>query len=446
MTAISKLILAIATIATIAVALLSSHAASAQRPTLVDRVVAIVNDDVITQVELERRLAQVRRQLGRQGGAMPPPGVLERQVLEHLVIERIQLQMAEERGIRITDAQLDRLVERFAAENRLDVEQLRARVAAEGMSFESFREQLRGEYLRSRLREREVDAKVNVSEADVDARLAAGQGRAQGAEVPVEYEVGQVLLRVPEDAAEAEVERQRQIAGELVERLRAGADIGELAAEVAGSQDGGQSVSLGWRDASRLPQLFVDAIRELEPGGVADPVRSPNGFHVLQLLGRRDAASAAASAQSSAVVQTHVRHILVQPDELLPEAEALRRLADIRERVLNGSASFEDMARQYSSDGSAGRGGDLGWVYPGDTVPEFERAMNALEPGEISEVVRTPFGLHLVQVLGRRSDQASPERLRQAARQAVREQRAEEAYEIWVEQLRDSAYVVIREE
>jgi peptidyl-prolyl cis-trans isomerase SurA len=439
MTAIPKLILAIATIVT---TLLPQHAAIAQRPTLVDRVVAIVNDDVVTQVELERRVAQILGQLRRQNTALPPPGVLERQVLEQLIIERIQLQMAEERGIRVTDAQLDRLVDRFAADNRLSVEQLRDRVAAEGMSFEAFRQQLRGEYLRSRLREREVDSKVNVSEADVDAWLATGQGRAQGAETPVEYEVGQILLRVPENAPEDEVARQRDRAAELVARLRKGEDIGDLAAEFAGPLPEGQSVSLGWRDASRLPQLFVDAVRGLEEGAVADPVRSPNGFHVLKLLGRRDAGSAAPVS----VVQTHVRHILVQPNELLPEAEALRRLADIRERVLNGGASFEDMARQYSSDGSAGRGGDIGWVYPGDTVPEFERAMNALEPGQISDVVRTPFGLHLVQVLGRRNDQASPERLRQAARQAVREQRAEEAYEIWVEQLRDSAYVVIRED
>lgn len=443
MTAIPKLILAIATIV---VALFLPHAAIAQQPTLVDRVVAIVNDDVITQVELDTRVAQVLGQLRRQNTALPPPGVLESQVLELLVIEQIQLQMAEERGIRMTEAQLDRVVERFATDNGLDVEQLRARVAAEGMSFDAFRKQLRGEYLRGRLREREVDSKVNVSEADVDAWLAREQGGAQGAEAPVEYEVGQILLRVPEDAAEDEVTRQRDRADEIVGRLRAGEDIAQLAAEVSGAPAEGQSVSLGWRDASRLPQIFVDAVRGLEPGAVADPVRSPNGFHVLKLLGRRDAASAGSSSASAPVVQTHVRHILVQPNELLPEAEALRRLADIRERVRAGTASFEDMARQYSSDGSAGRGGDLGWVYPGDTVPEFERAMNALAPGEVSDVVRTPFGLHLVQVIARRNDQASPERLRQAARQAVRRQRAEEAYEIWVEQLRDSAYVVIRDE
>ncbi len=442
MTAIPKPILAIATIV---IALLLPYPALAQQPVLVDRVVAIVNDDVITQVELEQRVVQILGQLRRQNTELPPPGVLESQVLERLIVERIQLQMAEERGIRITDAQLDRVVERFASDNRLSVEQLRARVDAEGMSFDAFRRQLRGEYLRSRLREREVDSRVNVSEADVDAWLAREQGGAQGAEAPVEYEVGQILLRVSEDAAEDEVARQRDRANELAGRLRAGEDIDQVAAEVSGSPAAGQSASLGWRDASRLPQLFVDAIRGLEPGGVADPVRSPNGFHVLKLLGRRDAGPTG-DAATAAVVQTHVRHILVQPNELLPEAEALRRLADIRERVLAGSASFEDMARQYSSDGSAGRGGDLGWVYPGDTVPEFERAMNALEPGEISQVVRTPFGLHLVQVIARRSDQASPERLRQAARQAVREQRAEEAYEIWVEQLRDSAYVVIREE
>jgi peptidyl-prolyl cis-trans isomerase SurA len=441
MSAIPKLILAIASAVAV---LFSPQAAHAQKPTLVDRVVAIVNDDVITQVELEARVAQIRSQLRRQNTAAPPPGILERQVLDLLIDEQIQLQLARDRGIRITEAQLDRVVERFAADNGLDVEQLRARVAAEGMSFEAFRRQLRSEYLRARLREREVDSKIHVSEADVDAWLAAAQGGAQGAEAPVEYEVGQVLVPVAQDAPDDEVARQRDRARAIAERLRAGEDIERLAAEVSGSGAPGQPVSLGWRDASRQPTLFLDAIRNLEAGGVADPVRSPNGFHVLKLLGRRDAGGG--SLASVPVVQTHVRHILVQPNELLPEAEAMRRLSDIRERVLAGTATFEDMARQYSSDGSAGRGGDIGWVYPGDTVPEFERAMNALAPGEISDIVRTPFGLHLVQVLARRNDQASPERLRQAARQAVRQERAREAYEIWVEQLRDSAYVVIREE
>lgn len=442
MTAIPKLILAIATF--VAASFLP-HAAIAQQPALVDRVVAIVNDDVITQVELDARVAQIRGQLRRQNTAAPPPGVLERQVLDLLINERIQLQLARERGIRITDAQLERVVERFAADNGLDVEQLRARVAAEGMSFEAFRAQLRGEFLRARLREREVDAKVNVSEADVDAWLAGAQGGSQGAEAPVEYEVGQVLLDLPENAAEDDVARQRDRATEVARRLRAGEDIGQVAAEMSGAGAEARPASLGWRDASRLPKLFLDAIRDLEPGAVADPVRSPNGFHVLKLLGRREAGASDSPAMAP-VVQTHVRHILVQPNELLPEAEALRRLADIRERVLAGAATFEEMARQYSSDGSAGRGGDIGWVYPGDTVPEFERAMNALEPGQVSEIVRTPFGLHLIQVIARRNDQASPERLRQAARQAVRQERSEEAYEIWVEQLRDSAYVVIREE
>src|SRR5690606_8579930 len=223
---------------------------------------------------------------------------------------------------------------------------------------------------------------------DIDAWLAAARGGAQGAETPIEYEIGQVLLQLPEGASDDEVARQRERAMQVAERLRAGEDITQLAAEVSGAGTQDQPVSLGWRDASRLPTLFLDAIRGLEPGGVADPVRSPNGFHVLKLLGRRDAGEGAL-AGAPAVVQTHVRHILLQPNELLPEAEALRRLADIRQRVLAGAATFEEMARQYSSDGSAGRGGDLGWVYPGDTVPEFERAMNALEPGEISDIVRT---------------------------------------------------------
>lgn len=437
MSVISRQILAAALLAA-AVSL--PPGAFAQRTQLVDRVVAIVNDDVITKVELERRLAQARAQLERQHASLPPANVLEQQMLEHLIVERIQLQQAAERGITVSEAQLDRLVERFAKDNGLDLDGLRARVVGQGTSFEAFRQQLRSEYLRTRLREREVDARVSVSEADIDAWLAQEHGLDSTA--PVEYEVGQILLRVPENAGPDEVQRQQDRARQAVQRLRAGATLDEVAAEYGDARAGGSSPSLGWRDASRLPQLFMDAIAGLAPGQVADPVRSPNGFHVLVLLGRREGEATTGHA-AVALVQTHARHILVQPDELLPEAEAMRRLEDIRARILAGSATFEDMARQYSSDGSASRGGDLGWVYQGDTVPEFERAMNELEPGELSPIVRTPFGLHLIQVLARRSDQASPDRLRQTARQAVREQRIREAYDIWVEQLRDSAYVVI---
>lgn len=433
----------IITIATIITAGWAASASAAVQPVLLDRIVAIVNDEVITKVEFDRRVAQIRAQLDRRQAAQPAADVLEPQVLEHLIVERIQTQMAVERGIRISDAQLERVVERVAHENGLDLPGLRARVADEGMSFDAFRAQLRDEYLRTRLREREVDSKVTVSEADIDSWLAQQSEQLAARPAPVEYEVGQILLRVAEDAPAAEVARQRERALEVATRLRAGEDINTLAAEYTGAL-ADASASLGWRDAARLPQLFLDAIVSLEPGGVAEPVRSPNGFHVLELLGKRAAEDANSAPASVPIEQTHVRHILVQPDALLPEAEAVRRLADIRERVLAGAASFDEMARQYSSDGSAGRGGDLGWVYPGDTVPEFERAMNALGPGEVSEIVRTPFGLHLIQVLGRRTDQASPERLRQAARQAVREQRIEEAYENWVEELRDSAYVVIR--
>src|SRR5690606_37725050 len=197
--------------------------------------------------------------------------------------------------------------------------------------------------------------------------------------------------------------------------------------------------SLGWRTADRLPQLFVDAVARLEPGQVAPLLRSPAGFHVLKLLDRRN--SGAPAVSTAPVTQTHARHILIRPNEVITEDEAMRRLRDIKRRVEAGTGDFAELARQYSADGSAGRGGDLGWIYPGDTVPEFERAMNALAPGQISEPVRTPFGLHLIQVLERRTDAASPDRVRQVARQALRERRIEENYQDWLRQLRDRTYV-----
>jgi peptidyl-prolyl cis-trans isomerase SurA len=401
-----------------------------------DRVVAVVNSDVITLRELDRRADMVAVQIRRRGAEVPPRDVLLRQLLEQMIVDRAQLQMAREYGIRVDAQTLDRAIAGIAQENAMSVAQLRQRVEREGQSFDSFREDVRSEILRTRLREREVDAKVQVSEADVDAYLAA-QGAQPASQA--EYRIAQILLRVPEGANAEQIERQRVRGEELLRQIAAGESFARLAAAFSDAPDALEGGMLEWRAADRLPELFVKAVAPLSPGQLSPLLRSPAGFHILRLADKREGSRNA--LQGEPVTQTRTRHILIRPNEVISEDEALRRLREIRERVQAGAADFAEMARQYSADGSAGRGGDLGWVYPGDTVPEFERAMNALSPGSIGEPVRTPFGVHLIQVLERRTDEASPERLRQRVREVLRAQRIEERYQDWLRQLRDSTYV-----
>jgi peptidyl-prolyl cis-trans isomerase SurA len=420
-----------------------SAGAAAQSPILpreVDRVVAVVNSDVVTANELAMRQRSVERQLRRQRIDPPPPDVLSRQVLERLVMDRALVQAAREQGIRVDDAQLDRAIGRIAAENRMTPAQLRAQIERDGVSYAAFREEVRTELLVTRLREREVDSRLQISEADIDAFIAE---QAAADRAPPEYNIAQILLRVPEGASPEQIERQRLRAEELARQIERGGDFARLAAAFSDAPEALSGGALGLRSAERLPQMFVDAVAPLQEGQVAPLVRSPNGFHILKLLERRETGGLALA--TAPVVQTRARHILIRPTELVPEAEALRRLRQIRERVEGGAADFADMARQYSNDGSAGRGGDLGWVYPGDTVPDFERAMNALQPGQISEPVRTEFGFHLIQVIERRTDTASPERVRAAARAALRERRLEEAMQDWLRQVRDRTYVEYRD-
>jgi peptidyl-prolyl cis-trans isomerase SurA len=417
----------------------AATAQSGKAPREVDRVVAVVNSDVITANELAIRQRAVEQQLRRQRIELPPPDVLERQVLERLITDRALVQTAREQGIRIDDAQLDRAIARIAEERKLTPAQLRTQIEKEGGNFASFRNDVRDEMLVTRLREREVESRLQISEADVDAFIAEQAGEER---TPSAYSIAQILLRVPEGASPEQIERQRLRGEEVVRQARGGADFARLAAAFSDAPDAMSGGQLGMRPADRLPELFVEAVAPLKPGEVAPLVRSPNGFHVLKLL---DRTAGGLKLAETPVVQTRARHILIRPSEVVPEPEVQRRLRQIRQRIETGNAEFADMAKQYSIDGSAGRGGDLGWVYPGDTVPEFERAMNALQPGQLSEPVRTDFGYHLIQVLERRTDTASPERVRMAARQALRERRLEEATQDWLRQVRDRTYVEYRD-
>ena len=415
-------------------------ASPSAKPVEIDRVVAVVNTDVITMVELETRRLSVERQLRQRRIAVPPEEELRKQVLERLISDRALSQAARDAGLRVDDAQLDRAVARLAEENRATPAQLRAQLERDGVSFTRFREEIREEMLISRLREREVDSKLVISEADVDAFLA--EQRESGTVAP-EYDISQILLRIPEGANPEQIERQRLRGEEILRQLQRGGDFARLSAAFSDAPEAMSAGALGWRSAERLPQMFVEAAAKLKPGEVAPLLRSPNGFHVLRLNASR--AGTDVGMSGTPVQQTRVRHILMRPTEATPQADVLRRLRDIRERLIGKSAEFADMARQYSADGTATRGGELGWIYPGDTVPGFERAIDPLKPGEISEPVRTEFGFHLIEVLERRTDVASPERQRQTARQALRERRIEEQTQDWLRQVRDRTYVEYRD-
>ncbi|MEZ5619259.1 MAG: peptidylprolyl isomerase [Rhodocyclaceae bacterium] len=397
-----------------------------------DRIIAVVNDEVITLNELKARIAAVERQLRQQGTQMPPRDVLEKHILERLIVDRVQIQFARETGLRIDDAQLDQTLARIAEGNRMDLAQFRASLEQDGIPWAKFREDIRNEIIVSRIREREVDSKIVVSEGEIDNFLESA-----GAAGSEEYNLGHILLRVPEQAKPEQLVRLKARAEDIISQLRGGADFAQLAASYSDAPDGLSGGMMGWRPLERLPSLFAEVVPKLKPGEVSDAVRSPAGYHILKLIDRRGGA-----IKAQPVEQTHARHILIKTSELVSESEAKRRLVGLKERITHGT-EFAELARLHSNDLSAAKGGDLGWLSPGDTVPEFERAMNSLKPGEVGEPVKSPFGWHLIQVIERRMD-TSKERVRQSARLALRERKADEAYQDWLRQMRDRAYVEYR--
>jgi len=423
-------------------ALAWATAAMAQAPAAtraLDRIVAVVNDEAVTQSELDARTQIALSQLRRQNITPPPPAALRRQVLERLIVDRAQVQAARESGVRVDDATVNAALARIAEQNGVSLQQFRERLEKEGVPFTRFRNDVRDDIIMSRLRDREVDNRIQISEGEIDNFLAEQAGVAAGS---IEYNLAQVLLRVPDNASTDRIEATRRQAEDLIGQLRGGADFARLAASNSNSPEALTGGSLGWRTAERLPTLFLDAVKNLKPGELAPLVRSPGGFHILKLVGKRDATQGRLA--TGPVEQTRTRHILLRVSDLTPEAEVRRRLLDLRERVVKGGQDFGQLARLHSVDATATRGGDLGWVYPGDTVPEFERAMALLKPGEVSQPVSTPFGWHLIQVQERRTEESPVERNRQAARMALRERKAEEAYLEWIRQLRDRTYVEYR--
>ena len=400
----------------------------------VDRVIAVVNDEALTQFDVNEQKRVVLGQM--KAGKVTPPSadVLEKQLLERLITERVLLQYAKETGIRVDDTQVERALARIAEDNKLSSDDFRKAVEREGIPFSKYRSDIRNEITIQRLREREVEGRVNVSDAEVDHLLATLESQAGG---EVEYRLSHILVLVPEQAAPDQINVRQRRAEAALAQVRSGTDFGQVAAGFSDAQDALQGGALGWRTPARLPTVFADPVRRMKAGDVSPVLRSATGFHIVKLEETR-------SRNSPTVIeQTRLRHILIKVNETTSNDEAKVRIERIRDRIEQG-AKFEDQAKANSEDGSAAKGGDLGWVSPGDTVPDFERAMNALKPGELSVAVRTPFGWHLIQVQERRSQDVTKEKAREQARQALRQRKSDEAFQEWVRQTRDRAYVEIR--
>jgi len=401
---------------------------------VIDRIVVVVNDDIITRHELSERARVASAQLKQRGAPSPPQAVLEKQILERMITDRVQLQFAKETGLRVEDTELDRAISRIAAENKLSLQQLRAALERDGVDFNRFREDIRDEITIARLREREVENRITVTEGEIDNFIRTQQGSATRGD---EFNLSHVLVTVPEKASPETIQARRERAEQALAQIKSGTDFRQVAASFSDAPDALKGGAIGWRTSSRLPSLFLEAVQGLQAGQVSGILRSPNGFHILKLNERRG------TAPPVSVRQTHARHILIKTNEQVSEAEARRRLLILKER-LDNNADFAELARLHSEDASGAKGGDLGWLSPRDTVPEFERAMDRLKPGEVSEPVRSQFGWHLIQVLERRQEDVSGERQRLEARRALRARKSDEAYQEWLRQLRDKAYIQYR--
>lgn len=409
-------------------------------PRAADYIVAVVNSEPITNNEVRARMLRYEQQLTQQGSALPPRPQLAREVLERLITEKAQLQLARETGVRVDDAVVDQAEASVARQNGIGVAELRRRLAADGMDAARFREDLRSQITLQRLRDRELDARVKVSELDVDQYLREQQAGA-GDPALTELNLANILVAVPENASEAQVAQAQAKAQQLLQRARAGEDFAKLARENSDAPGAAQNGGVvGMRSADRLPQLFVDAVRDLKEGGVGNLVRSAAGFHIVKVLEKRQLGSAGIS-----VTQSHARHILLRPAANLTEAQARQRLADYKRRIQAGQADFAQLARDNSQDGSARNGGDLGWSSPGMFVPEFEEALNALAPGQIADPIVSRFGVHLIQLLERRQATMSPREQREVVRNLVRERKLDEAYAKWAQEVRGRAYVELRD-
>ncbi len=400
-----------------------------------DRIVAVVNNEVITANDLHDRLSTVVRQLQKAGTPLPPQEVLQKQLLEKMITDQVQIQEAKETGIRVDDGTLDKTLQRIADENNVSMTDFRRLLEQDGVVWNKFREEIRGEVLASRLREREVEGNVTVTEAEVDTQLSL---EAREATTDQEYRLAHILVLIPEQATSAQIDARRVRAAQALGEIRKGVEFAQVSARFSDAPDALQGGNLGWRAAGRLPTIFLDSLNALSPGETTDILRSANGFHIVKLLDKRGRSATPTTQQS------RVRHILIRAKEGVTDDDARDRLKRLRDRIVGG-ADFAELAKVHSDDPSSVKGGDLGFLSPGDSsLPEFERTINQLRDNELSQPVQTQLGWHLVQVTERRSEGVSEERKRAVARNAIRQRKGDEAYQDWLRQTRDRAFVEYR--
>ena len=415
-------------------ALLLSVPVAAVQVLDLDRIVAVINDDVIMRSELVEKISSVAAQMEEQNIPLPPQDILEKQVLDRLIMTKLQIQMAQNTGIRVDDETLNRTISNIARENKLSLNEFREILEGDGYGYENFRKEIRNEILISRLQQRQVDNRVIVTEREIENYLSNQEH--QG-ETDIEFHIAHILVAIPEGASTRQVTKAKETAGKVLSELQAGADFSNMAATYSDGQQALDGGDLGWRKAGQVPTLFADFIAVMEVGGLSEIIKSPSGYHIIKLLDKR-------SGEQVVVTQTKARHILVRPDELTTPEEALGRLRQLRMRI-EGGDDFAELAKAHSADTmSAAEGGDLGWVNPGDLVPEFENVMNSLDPGATSEPFRSQFGFHIVQVLDRREHDSTEDIKRARAREAIRRRKLEEARTDWLRQMRDEAYVEYR--
>ncbi len=399
-----------------------------------DRIVAIVDQTVVTEQELESRIATVTAQFKKQGTELPPEDILRKQILERLITDTLQIQYAAQTGLKVDDNQLDKTIERIAEQNQMTLTEFSEALAKDGVSMRKFRSDIRSEITIARLREREVDGRVNVSESEIDNFLTS---QAANNENQDEFEISHILIRTPEEGATEDVQKAKAKVDTAVNELNTGKSFAKVSASFSDAPNALEGGNLGWKSGAQMPALFLDALKTMQIGDISPPLRSPNGFHVLKLTNKRGGNS------PLVIQQTHSRHILIKLSEIMSEKEGKQKMDNIKERLDNGE-KFEVLARQYSEDSTASNGGDLGWINPGDTVPQFEKAMNELKDNQISQPIRTQFGWHIIQVIERRTQDMSKEAARLKARQEIRAKKADEAYQDWIRELRDRAYVELR--
>ena len=403
-----------------------------------DYIVAVVNSEPITNNEVRAKLLRAEQQLTQQGAALPPRAELARQVMERLIGDKAQLQLARTSGLRVDENAIENAVLGVARQNQISVEELRRRLVTDGISYNQFRADLRDEILVSRLRQRELESRVVITEQNIDQFLREQQ-ESNGLSAP-EINLAQILVAVPENATPQQVASLQAKALQAADRAKAGTDFGVLANEMSDSPTRATGGQMGLRSAERYPPLFLEATNNLPVGGIAGPVRSGAGFHILKLVDKKQAGMSGMN-----VTQTRARHILLRVTPVLNERAAREKLADIKKRIAGGQSDFATQAREISEDASAKDGGDLGWTSPGAFVPEFEQVMNSLAPGQVSDPLTSRFGVHLIQVVERRDTELSKREQREMARNALREIKQEEAYTLWAQEVRGRAYVEYRE-